>query len=188
MANESTPLIQTVRVGAQRRRYPHNTARRFCTIACASVLLCGFATFLLNVVYIWPSWRDHRHPHPPPHHGHHGHHGHHPHKGKRLSHEELQKILLDTPSSEKAEEWSRYYTAGAHLAGKNYSQVGQLKPLIFIPHSSLQMMATYNTTNTKACTSRLSGLRRDGRNGASSPALSPMMSTSTTPPITASLC
>ncbi|KAL6904632.1 hypothetical protein GGI43DRAFT_397708 [Trichoderma evansii] len=114
MANESTPLIQTVRVGAPRRRYPHNTARRFCTIACASVLLCGFATFLLHALYIWPSWQDHRHRHP--------HHGHHGHKGKRLSHEALQKILLDTPSSEKAEEWSRYYTAGAHLAGKNYSQ------------------------------------------------------------------
>lgn len=126
MASESTPLIQTVLVGAPRRRYPHNTLRRFCTIACASVLLCGFATFLLNAVYIWPAWRDHRHPHPP-HHGppHHGHPGHHPHKGKRLSHEELQQILLDTPSSEKAEEWSRYYTAGAHLAGKNYSQVSQ---------------------------------------------------------------
>lgn len=117
MANESTPLIQTVRVGAPRRRYPHNTVRRFCTIACASVLLCGFATFLLQALYIWPSWQDHRHRHP-----HHPHHGHHGHKGKRLSHEELQKILLDTPSSEKAEEWSRYYTAGAHLAGKNYSQ------------------------------------------------------------------
>lgn len=183
MANESTPLIQTVRVGAPRRRYPHNTVRRFCTIACASVLLCGFATFLLQALYIWPSWQDHRHRHPhQPHHGHHGH------KGKRLSHEELQKILLDTPSSDKAEEWSRYYTAGAHLAGKNYSQVSQLDSVILIAFPRLPLMAIYNTANTKTYTSRLSGLKRDGRNGASSPALSPMMSTSTIPPITASLC
>ncbi len=31
--------------------------------------------------------------------------------------------MLATPKEEKAEEWSRYYTAGPHLAGKNYSQV-----------------------------------------------------------------
>jgi len=34
----------------------------------------------------------------------------------------LRQILLDTPSSERAEEWSRYYTCGPHLAGKNLSQ------------------------------------------------------------------
>lgn len=39
-----------------------------------------------------------------------------------ISHEELQKILLEVPSPDRAEEWSRYYTAGPHLAGKNYSQ------------------------------------------------------------------
>lgn len=31
--------------------------------------------------------------------------------------------MLDTPKEEKAQEWSKYYTAGPHLAGKNYSQV-----------------------------------------------------------------
>jgi N-acetylated-alpha-linked acidic dipeptidase len=36
--------------------------------------------------------------------------------------EELQQILLDTPEAEKAAEWSKYYTAGPHLAGKNLSQ------------------------------------------------------------------
>jgi N-acetylated-alpha-linked acidic dipeptidase len=30
--------------------------------------------------------------------------------------------LLDTPKEEKAQEWSKYYTSGPHLAGKNYSQ------------------------------------------------------------------
>ena len=29
---------------------------------------------------------------------------------------------MDTPEAERAEEWSRYYTAGPHLAGKNLSQ------------------------------------------------------------------
>ncbi|PKK46614.1 hypothetical protein CI102_7790 [Trichoderma harzianum] len=111
MANESTPLIQTVRVGPPRRRYHHNTCRRFCTIACVSLLLCGFASFALHALYIWPSGLEHRHRHP-----------HHGHKHKHLTHEDLQAILLGTPSGEKAEEWSRYYTSGAHLAGKNYSQ------------------------------------------------------------------
>lgn len=31
--------------------------------------------------------------------------------------------MLKTPEEKKAEEWSRYYTSGPHLAGKNYSQV-----------------------------------------------------------------
>ncbi|CAD6505294.1 BgTH12-00786 [Blumeria graminis f. sp. triticale] len=35
---------------------------------------------------------------------------------------ELEKILLETPDEGKAKEWSRYYTSGPHLAGKNYSQ------------------------------------------------------------------
>jgi N-acetylated-alpha-linked acidic dipeptidase len=34
----------------------------------------------------------------------------------------LQATLLETPNAEKAEEWSRYYTSGPHLAGKNFSQ------------------------------------------------------------------
>jgi N-acetylated-alpha-linked acidic dipeptidase len=46
----------------------------------------------------------------------------HPHASP-LSFEELQAILISTPNGKKAEEWSRYYTAGPHLAGKNYSQV-----------------------------------------------------------------
>ena len=31
-------------------------------------------------------------------------------------------MLIDTPKEEKAREWSQYYTAGPHLAGKNLSQ------------------------------------------------------------------
>lgn len=115
MASESTPLIQTVRVGPQPRRYPHSTCRRFFTIACLALLISGFATFLLHVFFVFP------------HHYHHGRHSHHSaSKGrggrKGLSHDELERILLETPSSKKAEEWLRYYTAGPHLAGKNLSQ------------------------------------------------------------------
>jgi N-acetylated-alpha-linked acidic dipeptidase len=39
-----------------------------------------------------------------------------------LNYKELQVILLETPSAEEEREWSRYYTAGPHLAGKNLSQ------------------------------------------------------------------
>jgi len=39
-----------------------------------------------------------------------------------LSLEDLKKILDDVPDAGKAREWSRYYTAGPHLAGKNLSQ------------------------------------------------------------------
>jgi N-acetylated-alpha-linked acidic dipeptidase len=105
MANERTPLITTVTVGTPRQRYPHQTLRRFCTIALVSSLITLLITFLFTTTYA------------PPHSQ--------PCLRKHLSYEELQAILLDTPSPEKAAEWSRYYTAGPHLAGQNLSQVIQ---------------------------------------------------------------
>ncbi|KAK1059424.1 hypothetical protein LTR74_012648 [Friedmanniomyces endolithicus] len=39
-----------------------------------------------------------------------------------ISYEKLKQILQDTPSPERAREWSQYYTAGPHLTGKNRSQ------------------------------------------------------------------
>jgi N-acetylated-alpha-linked acidic dipeptidase len=39
-----------------------------------------------------------------------------------LPYDQLQQILLNVPSAAKAREWSNYYTAGPHLAGKNLSQ------------------------------------------------------------------
>jgi N-acetylated-alpha-linked acidic dipeptidase len=39
-----------------------------------------------------------------------------------LSYASLKKLLLHTPDAEKAREWSKYYTAGPHLCGKNQSQ------------------------------------------------------------------
>ncbi|KAK2590125.1 hypothetical protein QQS21_012193 [Conoideocrella luteorostrata] len=113
MANESTPLIQTVRVAPPRRRYRHHTCRRFCTLACTCILLFGFATFLTHVFLIWP------------YHHHHGHHSHYSlslQEGKHLSHEQLKNILLETPTADHAREWNRYYASGPHLAGKNFSQ------------------------------------------------------------------
>lgn len=39
-----------------------------------------------------------------------------------LSFDDLSRILLETPNAEKARQWSRYYTEGPHLAGKNRTQ------------------------------------------------------------------
>jgi N-acetylated-alpha-linked acidic dipeptidase len=39
-----------------------------------------------------------------------------------LSYASLKELLLETPDARKAREWSQYYTAGPHLAGKNLSQ------------------------------------------------------------------
>lgn len=116
MADEHTPLISTVRTAPPRQRYPHHVVRRFCTIALSCSLVALFATFLVVFGFSGPlerhernfSWPgcDDRH----------------------LSYEGLKKILLETPSSEKAEEWQKYYTGGAHLAGQNYSQVRLYTP------------------------------------------------------------
>jgi N-acetylated-alpha-linked acidic dipeptidase len=120
MSSEHTPLLTTVELGPPRRRYPHNVLRRFCTIALSSTLIW----FLLAVfvTLIFDPDATHYHPRPP--------HRHHPDqwtwpgcRGRKVTYEQLKQILLDTPDSKKAEEWSRYYTAGAHMAGQNYSQV-----------------------------------------------------------------
>ncbi|KAI1638741.1 hypothetical protein F4809DRAFT_598799 [Biscogniauxia mediterranea] len=107
MTDERTPLITTVVVGPPRQRYPHQTLRRFCTVALGSSLIALLITFLVTVVFAPPNnpsrqWPGHHHRH--------------------LPFAELQRILLDTPSASKASEWSKYYTAGPHLAGKNLSQ------------------------------------------------------------------
>ncbi|KAI1801170.1 Zn-dependent exopeptidase [Daldinia bambusicola] len=107
MANEYTPLITTVNVGPVRQRYPHQIIRRFCTVALGSSLIALFITFLVTVVLA------------PQHTTYHGWPGHHK---NRLTYEDLKTILLETPSPSKATEWSRYYTSGPHLAGKNLSQ------------------------------------------------------------------
>ncbi|SPO07642.1 related to glutamate carboxypeptidase II [Cephalotrichum gorgonifer] len=114
---ENTPLISTVRVGNPPRRYHHNVLRRFCTIALTSILTYSFLSFVILLII---DETGH----------HHGRHGHgffndvwtEGRPSKSLSHDELRELLLSAPSAEGAEEWSRYYTAGDHVAGRNYSQ------------------------------------------------------------------
>lgn len=110
-SNERTPLIATVRVAPPRQRYQHSTIRRFCTIALCSSLIAATILFLIPLAFL-PKHGHHRKPLPLP-----------DHDKSPFSYKELQLILLNTPKAEKAQEWSKYYTAGPHLAGKNYSQV-----------------------------------------------------------------
>lgn len=42
--------------------------------------------------------------------------------GHGMRYEDLQNLLLSTPAENRVREWSRYYTSGPHLAGKNLSQ------------------------------------------------------------------
>lgn len=121
MANEHTPLLQTVGVAPRRQRYSHSIIRRFSTIALTTTLLIIVALFLLPIGLL-PSSNRHGYgispyfPWSSPY----------PHKSwpasEGLSYKELQDILLTTPKEDKAKEWSEYYTAGPHLAGKNFSQ------------------------------------------------------------------
>ena len=107
--SETTPLISTVRVGSPPPRYRHGVFRRFCTIALTSILIYVFLTFVVLLFIDVPE-----------------HHAHDPwplRSSVPLSHHELRELLLRTPSAESAEEWSRYYTSGDHLAGRNHSQV-----------------------------------------------------------------
>ncbi|KAL2063386.1 hypothetical protein VTL71DRAFT_5191 [Oculimacula yallundae] len=104
--DERSPLITTIRIAPPRQRYKHSIVRRFCSVALGSSLIALAVVFVLPVAFL-PSHR-HRRPHP---------------HDSAVSYSELQTILLETPKAEKAQEWSKYYTAGPHLAGKNYSQV-----------------------------------------------------------------
>ena len=150
MANESTPLIQTVRVAPARHRYPHNTCRRFFSIASCCLLISGFAYFAIHAVFVWPYEYLH---------GRHSHFSYTPgRRGKQpLSYDELVKILVDTPTPEKLDKWFHYYTEGPHLAGKNRSQV--------FPS---QFIFTSEHADADAVT-RLSGQELNGRAGASHP-------------------
>ncbi|KAJ5625857.1 hypothetical protein N7510_002166 [Penicillium lagena] len=115
--SETTPLLE-VRVARQRHRYPHHSLRRACTVFLGAVLLVVLILFLIPESIlpgehgsIWSYFPgSHSLPHPawPEGHG--------------MPYDQLQQILLNTPSAAKAREWSSYYTAGPHLAGKNLSQ------------------------------------------------------------------
>lgn len=123
MADESTPLIQRVDVRPHRDRYPHHRLRFICTTLLSATIVVGGLAAIFIFSFAPPS-QDELAP------------------ASRLStsslstsqipagrarksaldFQDLQKSLLETPNAEKAEEWSRYYTSGPHLAGKNLSQ------------------------------------------------------------------
>lgn len=123
MADERTPLIQRVDVRPHRDRYPHHRLRFVCTTILAAVTLVGgivavclFTLGPLNddadpkaTSAIFSSFTASTIPHGGLH-------------KTGLEYEDLQTILLGTPDSEHAKAWSRYYTSGPHLAGKNLSQ------------------------------------------------------------------
>ena len=122
MADERTPLIQVVQIRPARPRYPHHNLRQICTIVLAIAPLFVVAVFIICLAlptafngddgadwstylpwsggHISTSWPQ----------------------SNGLTYEELQKLLSSTPSADKAREWSKYYTSGPHLAGKNLSQ------------------------------------------------------------------
>ncbi|KAL2012976.1 hypothetical protein VTN00DRAFT_501 [Thermoascus crustaceus] len=115
---ENTPLLVNVQVDPRPPRYPHQTLRRLCSFALGALLGSAVILFLCPVALLpreggslW-SYLPGANPFP---------HASWPH-GNGLTLEELQAVLLNTPSEAKAREWSSYYTAGPHLAGKNLSQ------------------------------------------------------------------
>jgi N-acetylated-alpha-linked acidic dipeptidase len=98
-SKERTPLIATV-VTSSRPLHRRSFWRRFSNVTCTAAVVV--VVMLLNYYDRHGSPRQSR--------------------ADAVPYSELQEILLTTPKEEKAEEWSRYYTSGPHLAGKNYSQ------------------------------------------------------------------
>lgn len=110
--SETTPLL-VVQTAPTRHRYPHHALRRSCTV------LLGLVLFVAVCLLLFPTGLESPWPYTPwarpypeswPH-------------GSGLGYSDLQALLQETPKAEKIEEWSKYYTAGPHLAGRNFSQV-----------------------------------------------------------------
>ncbi|KAK4999806.1 hypothetical protein LTR66_001230 [Elasticomyces elasticus] len=132
---EQTPLIQVVPIGPPRDRYPHYSLRRFFTIVLTAIPLITIVVVLLALVLSNPNdFSDHHQTgflsvsdyYNPVIHGEQNERVTVPHPswpaGDGMSYDELKEILKETPNAEKAKEWSKYYTSGPHLAGKNLSQ------------------------------------------------------------------
>lgn len=116
--SEQTPLIHTVIVHPSRQRYPHSYVRRFCTAALTLTLLVIAVLFIVPARWLpgnpseveWiPAWAPSRSFRPT----------HAWSQTHNFDHDDLKKILLETPKEKKAREWSKYYTSGPHLAGAN---------------------------------------------------------------------
>jgi len=128
-ASESTPLLTVVRVAdSPRRRYGNRRLRRACTTVLAGLVIILFTASLLILWHVPPCKSKNK-------------------EGKQsrfciprhpffkddgsivdvqttagLSYEELQALLVSTPTEDNIKQWSQYYTSGPHLAGKNLSQ------------------------------------------------------------------
>ncbi|KAI4279500.1 MAG: hypothetical protein LQ337_000201 [Flavoplaca oasis] len=148
-SNEQTPLLTTVHVVPRQPRYRHSTLRRFCTVALSTTLVVVVVLFLIPINWLphhtWDNGWDNKHPPLPllwstdyPHHSWPASQG--------LTYQELQDILLNTPSETKAREWSQYYASGPHLAGKNLSQALWTRKRwqqFGVPDSSIATYAVY---------------------------------------------
>jgi len=98
--SEQTPLLQHVSVAqTPPRRYPHQGLRRFSTRILLSLCIFGITLFFLPD----DSPVDDV-------------------SSSSFTYKNLTDILLNTPDEKQVREWSKYYTAGPHLAGKNFSQ------------------------------------------------------------------
>ncbi|KAJ9666373.1 hypothetical protein H2201_003561 [Coniosporium apollinis] len=120
---ERTPLIQVIPIAPPHERYPHHTLRRICTVVLTAIPIFVIAILLYTLflptsihgsdgipILAYLPWSpSHSISHAWP-------------NSDGVSFEQLSAILLETPKEEKAREWSRYYTSGPHLAGKNLSQ------------------------------------------------------------------
>jgi N-acetylated-alpha-linked acidic dipeptidase len=122
--DESTPLLTTVRVAPPRQRYSHHRVRILCNFLILGILCVGALGLLFPFLFdqimgIMGATGHHLHDYLPWSHPY-------PHskwpQSEGIGYEELQSILLETPSEEATRSWSKYYTAGPHLAGKNLSQ------------------------------------------------------------------
>ncbi|KAF2469078.1 Zn-dependent exopeptidase [Lindgomyces ingoldianus] len=121
MADEHTPLLAVVQIRPARPRYPHHTLRRICTILLSSALLLGLITVLLVLNFVplddsdeadWGAYLPWKASDVPPSWP----------RTQGVEYRDLQDILMNTPDAEMAKKWSKYYTSGPHLAGKNLSQ------------------------------------------------------------------
>lgn len=114
--SESKPLLE-VYVAPPRHRFTKNVLRRFCNFVLGTLLAIVILFLTPSAVLprehgsVW-SYMPWVNPFP---------HQYWP-EGFGLPYDQLEELLLETPSAEKAREWSEYYTAGPHLAGKNLSQ------------------------------------------------------------------
>ncbi|EMC99839.1 hypothetical protein BAUCODRAFT_30252 [Baudoinia panamericana UAMH 10762] len=129
--SERTPLLQRVPVEERPRvQYPHQTVRRFCTIALITIPLLTLAIIFLCIAIAGQSdiFGDHQTEASGPQSVLTGNaaDAHLPHAGwpasDGISYAELIDIIQKTPDPAKAREWSRYHTSGMHLAGRNRSQ------------------------------------------------------------------